>query len=394
MKLLEYQAKQRFAAAGITVPEGRLARTADEAEAAARELGRVAIKAQVAIGGRGKAGGIAVVDTPEAARREAQRILALEIRGYPVRSVWCERALDIDRELYFGITLDRNRGRLVAMFSTAGGMDIEEVAARTPERIAKIWPDPMSGLHPYEVRELVFAGLKNSEAMSLAPGALANAALPIATRLHALAIALDAVTCEINPLVVTTEGKLVAGDAKLEIDENAEFRHKDLAAELAADEGESAHAGEDPYEVEARRRGLTYVHLDGDVGCIGNGAGLVMNTLDLVKQNGGDPADFLDVGGGAGEEKVRNALEMVLLDPKVRGVFINIFGGITRGDEVARGVVAARDQLHITKPLVVRMTGTNEEEGRRILEAAGIVPAKSASEAARTIVALTRVPAA
>jgi succinyl-CoA synthetase beta subunit len=390
MKLLEYQAKQRFAAAGIVIPAGRLARTADEAMAAARDLGRVAIKAQVPIGGRGKAGGIAVVDTPEDARREAQRILGMDIRGYPVRSVWCETALSIASELYLGITLDRDRGRLVVIFSAAGGMDIEHAAEADPDRIAKIWPDPFAGPHPFELRRLVFAALKHGETMPVQPAALAVAVVPLAIKLYSLAINVDAVTCEINPLVLTSDGALVAGDAKLEIDENAEFRHKDIAAELASDEGDAGRAGDDPFEVEARRRGLTYVHLDGDIGCIGNGAGLVMNTLDLVKQQGGEPADFLDVGGGAGAEKVRNALEMVLLDPKVRGVFINIFGGITRGDEVARGVVAARDELHITKPLVVRMTGTNEEEGRQILEAAGIVPAKSATEAARAIVALTR----
>ena len=390
MKLLEYQAKQRFAAAGIAIPPGRLARTPDEAAAAARDLGRVAIKAQVPIGGRGKAGGIALVDTPEDARREAQRILGMDIRGYPVRSVWCESALSIAGELYLGITLDRDRGRLVVIFSAAGGMDIEQVAEATPERIAKVWPDPFAGPQPFELRRLVFAALKDAATLPVQPAALAAAVVPLATKLYALAVDVDAVTCEINPLVLIQDGALIAGDAKLEIDENAEFRHKDIAAELARDEGDAGSPGDDPFEAEARRRGLTYVHLDGDIGCIGNGAGLVMNTLDLVKQQGGEPADFLDVGGGAGAEKVRNALEMVLLDPKVRGVFINIFGGITRGDEVARGVVAARDELHITKPLVVRMTGTNEEEGRQILEAAGIVPAKSATEAARAIVALTR----
>jgi len=389
MKLLEYQAKQRFASVGIPVPEGRLARTPDEAEAAAQALGRVAIKAQVPIGGRGKAGGIAVVDTPAEARREAARILGMEIRGYPVRSVWCETGLAIDAELYTGITLDRDRRRFVVMFSASGGMDIEQVAEESPERIAKIWPDPFTGPLPFEVRELAFAGLAHTEALRDRAGRIAGGLVQLVTRLAGLASSLDALTCEINPLVLTPEGSLVAGDGKLEIDENAEFRHADVAAELRLDEVEGA-SGEDPFEVEARKRGLTYVHLDGDIGCIGNGAGLVMNTLDLVKQQGGDPADFLDVGGGANAEKVRNALDMVLLDPKVRGVFINIFGGITRGDEVARGIIAARDELHITKPLVVRMTGTNEEEGRRLLQEAGITPAATATEAARTIVAVTR----
>ena len=391
MKLLEYQAKQRFAAAGISVPPGRLARTPEEAAGAARELGRVAVKAQVPIGGRGKAGGIAVVDTPEEAHREAARILAMDIRGYPVRSVWCETGLEIAAELYLGITLDRDRRRLVVIFSAAGGMEIEQVAVEAPERIAKLWPDPFAGPMPFEIRELAFAGLAHSPQLREQAAKLVNALVSMTIRLHAVATSLDALTCEINPLVLTPQGSLVAADGKLEIDENAHFRHADIAEELARDEtGEDGSTGDDPFEVEARRRGLTYVHLDGDVGCIGNGAGLTMNTLDLVKQHGGEPANFLDIGGGASAERVRNALEMVLLDPKVRGVFINVFGGITRGDEVARGIIAARDQLHITKPLVVRMTGTMEEEGRRLLQEAGIVPGKNATEAAAAIVALTR----
>ncbi|MBV8445015.1 MAG: succinate--CoA ligase subunit beta, partial [Candidatus Dormibacteraeota bacterium] len=212
----------------------------------------------------------------------------------------------------------------------------------------------------------------------------------VAQKLHRVATSLDALTCEINPLVLTPDDTLIAADGKLEIDDNAAWRHKDIAEQLAQDRtGDAAASGDDPFEAEAQRRGLTYVHLHGDIGCIGNGAGLAMNTLDLVKQQGGEPANFLDVGGGASAEKVRNALEMVLLDPNVKGVFINIFGGITRGDEVARGVVQARDELHITKPLVVRMTGTREQEGRAILEAAGITPALSASEGASAIVRLT-----
>ncbi|MBV8529214.1 MAG: ADP-forming succinate--CoA ligase subunit beta [Candidatus Dormibacteraeota bacterium] len=389
MRLLEYQAKQRFAASGIPVPQGRLARTSAEAAAAARDLGTVAIKAQVPIGGRGKAGGIAVAHTPEEAEREAARILAMDIRGYPVSSVWCETGLDIAAELYLGITLDRDRRRLAVIFSAAGGMEIEQVAADTPERIAKLWPDPFAGPHPFELRRLAFAGLAGSETPGPHTPGLVGQLAAIGERLFALALALDATTCEINPLALTSEGKLVAADGKVEIDPNAEVRQKNLLGEIP-DEDQMAELGGEQLEREARRRGLTYVHLDGEVGVIGNGAGLTMNTVDLVKQQGGDPANFLDIGGGAGADKVRNALEMVLLDPKVRGVFINVFGGITRGDEVARGVIAARDELHITKPLVVRMTGTMEEEGRRLLEDAGIVPAKSPTEAARTIVALTR----
>ncbi|MBJ7608531.1 MAG: ADP-forming succinate--CoA ligase subunit beta [Candidatus Dormibacteraeota bacterium] len=389
MKLLEYQAKQQFAAAGIPVPAGRLARTPAEAAAAARVLGRVAVKAQVPIGGRGKAGGIAVVETPDDAEREAARILAMDIRGYPVRSVWCETGLEIDSELYLGITLDRDRRRMAIIFSAAGGMEIEQVAEEAPEKIAKLWPDPFVGPQAFEVREMVFAALRH--APQLRAQVLAVQVASLTQKLYSLAVSLDAMTCEINPLVLTPDGQLIAADGKLEVDENAHYRHRALALELAQDAtGDDGRTGDDPFEVEAERRGLTYVHLDGDVGVIGNGAGLVMNTLDLVKQHGGDPADFLDVGGGASAEKVRNSLEMVLLDPRVRGVFINIFGGITRGDEVATGVIAARDQLRITKPLVVRMTGTREEEGRALLEEAGITPAISATEAAQKIVALTR----
>ena len=390
MKLLEHQAKRQLGRAGIEVPAGRLARTPEEAAAAARELGRIAVKAQVPIGGRGKAGGIAVVDTPEDARREAARILALQIRGYPVRSLWCETGLEIDQELYLGVALDRDRRRLALMLSAAGGMEIEQVAAETPEKIARLWPDPFAGPQAFEVREAAFAALAHAPALRDRRGRLAAALVPLAQSLHRLAIASDALTCEINPLVLTGDGRLVAADAKLEVDENAEYRHGDLVAELARDvSGDDGVTGEDPYEAEAKRRGLTYVHLPGGtIGCIGNGAGLVMNTLDLVQQVGGRPNNFLDVGGGASADRVRESLEMVLRDPDVRGVFINIFGGITRGDEVARGVVRARDELGMTVPLVVRMTGTNEEEGRRILTEAGIVPGVSAPEAARAIVEL------
>jgi len=390
VKLLEYQAKRQFARVGIRVPAGRLARTPEEAADAARELGRVAVKAQVPIGGRGKAGGIAVVDTPEEAHREAARILAMDIRGYPVRSVWCEAGLEIAHELYLGVTLDRDRRRLVLILSASGGMEIEEVAATSPERIAKLWPDPFAGPQAFEVRALAFAALAHAPALTETRGRLAAQLVPLAQTLHRLAVDLDAVTCEINPLAITAQGELVAADGKLEVDENAEYRHQELAVELALDlEGEDGRSGEDPYEAEAKRRGLTYVHLPGgSIGCIGNGAGLVMNTLDLVQQVGGRPNNFLDVGGGAGAEKVRNSLANVLSDPDVRGVFINIFGGITRGDEVARGIVQARDELGITVPLVVRMTGTNEEEGRRILSEAGITPGTSAPEAARRIVEL------
>jgi succinyl-CoA synthetase beta subunit len=390
VKLLEYQAKQQFAAAGIAIPQGQLARTPEEAESAARRLGRIAVKAQVPIGGRGKAGGVAVVDTPQDALREAERILALDIRGYPVRSVWCETGLEIGHELYLGITLDRDRRRLAVIFSAAGGMEIEQVAQEAPEKIAKLWPDPFAGPQPYEIRALCFAALRTAPDLAGGAGKLAAKLVPMVRSLYDLAVRLDAVTCEINPLVITPQGELIAADGKLEIDENAEFRHSELAAELLRDsQGEDGATGDDPYEVEARKRGLTYVHLPGgNIGCIANGAGLAMNTLDLVKAHGGNPNNFLDIGGGANAEKVRNSMEMILTDPDVEGIFINIFGGITRGDEVARGVVQARDELDVKVPLVVRMTGTNEDEGRRILSENGITPGTSAPEAAAKIVEL------
>jgi succinyl-CoA synthetase beta subunit len=391
LKLLEYQAKQQFEGRGIAIPRGRLARTPEEAEAAARELGTIAVKAQVPIGGRGKAGGIAVVDTPRQARSEAARILSMDIRGYPVRSLWCEAKLSIAHELYCGITLDRDRRRMVVILSAAGGMDIEEVAATEPDKIAKLWPDPFRGPQAYQLRALAFSALRHAPELRDASG-LVTKLVTLAQRLYGLAIDVDATTCEINPLVVTTDGELVAADGKLEVDENAEYRHRDLAELVAADAGsDTVTTGEDPYEAEARRRGLTYVHLPGGtIGCIANGAGLAMNTLDLVKQMGGNPNNFLDIGGGASAEKVRDSLAMILTDPDVRGVFINIFGGITRGDEVARGIIGARDELGLTKPLVVRMTGTNEDEGRRLLAEAGIIPGTSAVDAARKIVELTR----
>jgi succinyl-CoA synthetase beta subunit len=388
VKLLEHQAKAQFRQVGIECPMGRLAHSPDQAAQAARELGRIVIKAQVPIGGRGKAGGVKLAADEEEARRAAEQILGMDIRGFTVPAVLCEEALDIARELYLGVALDRDRRSLVVMLSFAGGMEIEEVAETAPEKIAKLWPDPFSGPHPFEIRRLALDALAAVQGeVTLPKGKLLTQLVPLVQNLYSLCQRLDATLCEINPLVITAQQRLIAGDGKVEIDQNAEFRHHDLVKELGDDQ-DAASSGDDPLEVEAKRRGLTYVHLGGDVGVIGNGAGLVMNTLDLVKQHGGEPANFLDIGGGAKAEVVRNALEMVLLDPAVKGIFVNIFGGITRGDEVANGVIAARDQLGIRVPLVVRMTGTREEEGRAILEQAGIVPAVSAPEAADKIVKL------
>ena len=376
MKLLEYQAKEQFASAGIPVKEGRVARTVEQVVDAAGLLGPIAVKAQVPIGGRGKAGGIKLARTPEEARAAADAILGMEIKGFKVHEVWCEQAAEIEREVYLGVTLDRDARRMVLILSAAGGMDIEEVAATAPEKIVKFHPDPWRGAQGFELRSICFrAGL----------GDLVGKLVPIMTRLYTLAVARDALICEINPLAIVAGGDVIALDGKLEVDENAEFRHKDLEKYRSDEEGSG-----DALEIEARKRGLTYVHLDGDIGILGNGAGLVMNTLDLVKAAGGSPANFLDIGGGAKADVVRSSLDMILQDPRVKSIFINIFGGITRGDEVARGIVAARDELGIRVPLVVRMTGTAEEEGRQILSDAGITPGISAPEAAARAVELAR----
>ena len=371
MKFLEYQVKERFRAAGIPVPDGRLARTPDEAALAAGALGPIAVKAQVPIGGRGKAGGIKLARTAADAKRVAGEILGMTIKGYTVKEVWCETAQDITRELYLGLTLDRDARKPVLILSAKGGMEIEEVAETHPEAIAKLHPDPWRGPLPFEVRDLIFrSGL----------GPLQAQLTPLVVKLYALARTYDALTIEINPLALTQDGGLVAADGKLEIDENAMFRHKDLHG---ADESD-----EDPLEAEARRRKLTYVRLDGSIGVIGNGAGLVMNTLDLVQREGGRAANFLDVGGGAKAEVVHSALELLAGDPHVKGILINIFGGITRGDEVAHGIIDASRDLNLKPPLVVRMTGTREEEGRQLLREAGITPEATATGAARKIVEL------
>jgi len=371
LRFLEYQVKERFRTAGIPVPDGRLARTPDEAALAAGALGPIAVKAQVPVGGRGKAGGIKLARSPVDAKRVAQEILGMTIKGFRVQEVWCETAQEITRELYLGLTLDRDLRNVVLILSAQGGIEIEEVAQANPQAIARLYPDPWRGPLPFEVRELVFrAGL----------GPLQAQLAPLVIKLYTMARNFDATTIEINPLALTRDGGLVAADGKLEVDENAAFRHKDLHG---ADE-----TAEDPLEAEARRRRLTYVRLDGSIGVIGNGAGLVMNTLDLVQREGGRAANFLDIGGGAKAEVVHSALELLVMDPHVKGILINIFGGITRGDEVAKGIIDASRDLGLKLPLVVRMTGTREEEGRQLLREAGITPEASATVAARRVVEL------
>ncbi len=378
MKLLEYQAKEVLASLGIAIPPGKIARTPDEAAAACSELGPVAVKAQVPVGGRGKAGGIKLAKTPEEARAAAGQIIGMDIKGFKVPLVYCESALEIGRELYLGFTVDRDARANILMLSAKGGIDIEQVAEDSPESIARLYPNAWRGPLDFELNQLVYrAGL----------GELARPLSGMIKKLYRAIPDLDALTAEINPLVVTKSGELIAGDAKLEVDDNAMWRHKDLEQRFGADlEG-------DPYEVEAKKRGLTYVSLDGEIGIIGNGAGLCLSTLDLVQRAGGRAANFCDLGGGAKAEVVENALAVILMNPRVKGVLMNVFGGITRGDEVAKGLVAARDNLKMQLPLVVRLSGTREEEGRKILKENGIEPGANAWEAAQKIVDLTRVKA-
>ena len=374
MKLLEYQAKEVLASLGIAIPPGIVARTPEEAAAAFDELGPVAVKAQVPVGGRGKAGGIKLARSRDEARDAAEQIIGMDIKGFQVPLVYCEALLDIAREIYLGFTVDRDARADILLLSSKGGMDIEQVAEESPEAVARLYPNPWRGPLDFELAKLVY------------DTGLGEHARPLVSTMKKLYRAIpdyDALTAEINPLVVTHAGEVVAGDAKLEIDDNAAWRHKDLEQKYGAViEG-------DPYEIEAKKRGLTYVSLDGDVGIVGNGAGLCMSTLDLVQRAGGRPANFCDIGGGAKAEVVENALAVILMNPKVKGVLINVFGGITRGDEVAKGIVTARDNLKMRLPLVVRLSGTRMEEGRAILLQNGIEPGVSAWEAAQKIVELS-----
>jgi succinyl-CoA synthetase beta subunit len=378
LKFLEYQAKEVLASLGIPIPPGKVARTPEEAAQACSELGPVAVKAQVPVGGRGKAGGIKLAKSPEEAREAAAQIIGMDIKGFKVPLVYCESALEIQREIYLGFTVDRDARANILMLSAKGGMDIEQVAEESPESIARLYPNPWRGPLDFELNQLAFdAGL----------GELARPIAALIKKLYRAIPELDAITAEINPLVVTKKGEVIAGDAKLETDDNAAWRHEEL------EERYGSMLEGDPYEVEAKKRSLTYVSLDGDIGIIGNGAGLCMSTLDLVQRAGGHAANFCDIGGGAKAEVVENALTVILMNPRVKGVLMNVFGGITRGDEVAKGLVMARDHLEMKLPLVVRLSGTNEEEGRAILKQNGIEPGASAWEAAKKIVELTKVSA-
>jgi succinyl-CoA synthetase beta subunit len=356
--LLEYQGKQLFARHGIPVPDGRYASSVTEAVAGAEELGfPCVIKAQVQIGGRGKAGGIKLAADSQEARQHAAAILGMDIRGLTVRELWIERASDIAAEYYASIVFDRSAKAPLLMLSTKGGMDIEEVAESDPQAIARLHVDPLVGFQAFHGRRLAFeAGLD---------GDLVRPVGSMLAKLYEAFVKEEAMLVEVNPLIVTSERGVVALDAKVTLDDNALFRHPDNA-ELRDP------SAEDPQEQMAKERGLTYVKLEGNIGVLGNGAGLVMSTLDVVAQAGGAPANFLDAGGGSKAEAVRSAVEVILSDPKVTAVLFNIFGGITRCDEVARGLIEAFGQVEVKVPFVVRLDGTNDEEGRRLLADANL----------------------
>jgi succinyl-CoA synthetase beta subunit len=352
--LYEYQGKQLFARAGIPVSEGRLATSPEEARAAAEELGGpVVVKAQVLTGGRGKAGGVKLAEYPADAEAKARDILGLDINGHVVRKLWIERASDIAKEYYLSITFDRGAKQPLYLLTTEGGVEIEQVAEEHPEALARLHADPLEGFQPYQARRLVYgAGIDD-------PGEQKQI-LAIIEKLHACFTANDAMLTEINPLIVTPEGEVRALDSKFTVDESALYRHPEIAEMRDV-------AAVDPQEQLAREKGVTYVKLDGEVGILGNGAGLSMSTVDVVVVAGGRPANFCDLGGGGDAQGVVDALEVITSDEQVRSIFFNIFGGITRCDEVARGILAALDQMTIELPIVVRLDGTNAEEGRSIL---------------------------
>ncbi|MBO1435592.1 ADP-forming succinate--CoA ligase subunit beta [Meiothermus sp. CFH 77666] len=374
MNLHEYQAKDILAKYGIPVPPGKVAFTAEEAKQIATEYGDlVVIKAQVHTGGRGKAGGVKLARSPEEAREKAAQILGLNIKGFITKKVLVAKGVNIAREYYAGMILDRVTQRVVLMLSKEGGMDIEEVAATKPYALIKYPIDPHTGLRPFEARELVKrAGMEGN----------LNKLADVLVKLYQAYVGIDASTAEINPLVITDTGEVVAADAKIVLDDNALYRHPDL---MPLREFEAEH----PLEVEASNYGFSYVKLDGNVGVIGNGAGLVMYTLDLVQRTGGKAANFLDIGGGAKADVVYNALKVVLKDPDVKGVFINIFGGITRADEVAKGVIRAMDEGILNKPVAMRVAGTAEEEAKELLKGRPVYMYPTSVEAAKAIISMT-----
>jgi succinyl-CoA synthetase beta subunit len=384
MKIHEYQAKAILARYGVPVPRGEVAFNASEVGAIARRLGGqvVVVKAQIHAGGRGKGGGVKIAKSPEEAEALARSMIGMTLithqtgpEGRVVSRVLVEEGLQMSRELYVSVVLDRASGQPVMMASAAGGMDIEEVAAKTPEKIVRVYIEPGVGLVPFQARQLGFAiGLD---------GPQVNKAVKLFTALYEAFVATDASLLEINPLVVTAAGELLALDAKVNVDDNALYRHADIK-ELR-DFGE-----EDPLEIEASKFSLNYIHLDGNIGCMVNGAGLAMATMDIIKLAGGEPANFLDVGGGANAEQIKNAFRILMSDKNVKAVLINIFGGILRCDVLAQGVIGAVKELGVPVPIVIRMEGTNVDEGKRLLRESGMnfTTADSMGEAASTVVQL------
>ncbi|OUM88330.1 MAG: succinate--CoA ligase subunit beta [Bacillus thermozeamaize] len=386
MNIHEYQAKEILRSYGVAVPEGIVAFTVEEAVEAAKKLGTdvCVVKAQIHAGGRGKAGGVKVAKSLDEVRQYASELLGKVLvthqtgpEGKEVKRLLIEQGCDIRKEYYLGLVLNRETGRVVMMASEEGGTEIEEVAARTPEKIFREEIDPAVGLMPYQARKLAFA--------IHIPDALVNKAVQFMLGLYRVFVEKDCSIAEINPLVVTGDGQVMALDAKLNFDANALYRHPELLELRDLDE-------EDPREIEASKHGLSYIALDGNIGCMVNGAGLAMATMDIIKYYGGEPANFLDVGGGASKEKVTEAFKIILQDEKVKGIFVNIFGGIMRCDVIAEGVVAAAQELGLNRPLVVRLEGTNVELGKKILEQSGlnIIPADSMADGAQKIVSLVK----
>lgn len=379
MNLHEYQSKRIFAKYGIAIPSGDVAETPAEARAVAEKLGGpVVVKSQVLVGGRGKAGGIKLAKTPDEAEQMAEQILGMEIKGLTVKTVLVDEASAIATEIYLGAVLDRANRRVVLMSSSEGGVDIEEVAATTPEKIIKVSVHPFLGLRDYQARILAEGiGLPKEHAADF---------IKIARGLYEVFVEQDANLVEINPLVITEDNKVMALDGKIVLDDNALYRHPELQAMHDPSE-------DDPAEVEANEAGLSYINLDGEIGCLVNGAGLAMATMDIVKHFGGEPANFLDLGGGAGAEKVTQALGIILRDDRVKAVLINIFGGITRCDNVAKGFLEAINTIETDVPFVIRLVGTNDVEGRQILADANlknVITATSLSDAAQKAVAAAK----
>ncbi len=376
MKIHEYQAKDIFASFGIPVPAGRVAFTADEASAIAAELGgKAVVKAQVHVGGRGKAGGVKLAASPDDAREKASHIIGMDIKGLTVQKVLVSQAVDIVQEYYLGLTMDRDARKLVLILSASGGVDIEKVAAKTPELIAKVHIDPLIGLQEFQLKRAIFSsGVDVTKAKEIKD---------IIRKLLTCYLAIDASLAEINPLVVTKGGEVIALDAKINIDDNALYRQPELEKLL------EVGADMDAIEAEAYHKGIAYVHLSGgNIGVMGNGAGLVMTTMDVISRAGGKPNNFLDIGGAATTEVVENELMLILKDPDVKGIFLNVFGGIVRCDMVAEGILAAYEKLPRKVPIVLRMTGTNEDKARKLLEGTPLIYEANTEAGAKKIVEL------